>query len=63
MTFGLMKEYTEHVYRLIDFRIELSQTLLIAMEDQTRWASENNLAPTDRVPNYLDASNTSTENG
>ncbi len=36
------------------FRLSLSQSLLITMEDQARWVIRNNLADVTEVPNYLD---------
>jgi len=52
--FGLSEKYTQHVVREIEFKVELSQALILAMEDKTRWAIQNMMIPTDRVPNYLD---------
>ena len=36
------------------FRLSLSQSLLVAMEDQARWAIKSNLTDATEVPNYLD---------
>ena len=36
------------------FRLSLSQPLLVTMEDQARWAIQNNLTDATEVPNYLD---------
>lgn len=36
------------------FRLSLSQSLLITLEDQARWVIRNNLADVTEVPNYLD---------
>ena len=53
--FGLTDEYTQYVYRAIEFKVELSQSLLLAMEDETRWAIQNKLVPSMVVPNYLES--------
>lgn len=36
------------------FSISLGQSLVVAMEDEARWMLANDLAPQDRVPNFLD---------
>jgi ABC-type nitrate/sulfonate/bicarbonate transport system substrate-binding protein len=36
------------------FRVSLDQSLLIALEDETRWAIRNRLAFGARMPNYMD---------
>ncbi len=37
-----------------NFILSLSQVLIIAMEDEARWAIKNNLTDATEVPNYLD---------
>jgi len=37
-----------------EFRLSLSQTLVITLEDQARWAIKNKLTDKTEVPNYLD---------
>lgn len=51
--FNLKAEYVNYVYPKIDFKVELSQALLLAMEDETRWARDLKLIPAG-IPNYLD---------
>lgn len=51
--FNLNKEYVNYVYPKIDFKVELSQALLLTMEDETRWAIDSKLIP-NKFPNYLD---------
>ena len=46
--------YIESVWSDFDFVVDLPQTMIIAMEDQTRWRMENNLTDKTVVPNYLD---------
>ena len=36
------------------FEISLNQSLLIALEDEARWAIKNNLTSATKIPNYLD---------
>lgn len=38
-----------------DFVLELDQAMLLALDDQTRWAMKRGLVPTGPVPNYLNA--------
>ena len=37
-----------------NFEVELSQKLIVLMEDQARWRIENGLSDAAEVPNYLD---------
>lgn len=37
-----------------DFKLSLDQTLLLALDEQTRWAVRRNMAPEGTQPNYLD---------
>ena len=52
--FNLEEEYVDYVYPKFDLEVELSQRLLVAMEDETRWAIESNLIDITEVPNYMD---------
>jgi ABC-type nitrate/sulfonate/bicarbonate transport system substrate-binding protein len=38
-----------------DFVLELDQAMLLALDDQTRWAMKRGLVPAGPVPNYLNA--------
>ncbi len=38
----------------LDYDLELEQGLLLALDDQTRWAVKRGLATADSLPNYLD---------
>jgi len=52
-----LKTDRESIDKLWDgykFRLSLSQSLLVIMEDQARWAIKNNLTDAVEVPNYLD---------
>lgn len=42
------------VWEAFSYRIVLDQTLLITLEDETRWAMKNKLTDKTAMPNYLD---------
>ncbi len=46
--------YIESVWSDFHFVVDLSQSMIIAMEDQARWKIENNLTDKTKIPNYLD---------
>ena len=46
--------YIESVWSDFHFVVDLTQSMIIAMEDQARWKMENNLTDKTEVPNYLD---------
>ena len=46
--------YIESVWSDFHFVVDLTQSMIIAMEDQTRWKMDNNLTDKTEVPNYLD---------
>ena len=48
------RESTNELWNDYEFRVSLSQSLLVTMEDQARWAIQNNLTDATEVPNYLD---------
>ena len=48
------KESVDKLWDGYQFRLSLSQPLLVTMEDQARWAIKNNLTDATEVPNYLD---------
>jgi len=37
-----------------NFKLNLDQSLILALEDESRWAIKNKLTTAERVPNYLD---------
>ncbi len=37
-----------------EFRVSLDQSLILALEDESKWAIKNGLAGAKRIPNYLD---------
>ncbi len=47
---GLVKE----VWNAFGYQVRLDQTLLITLEDETRWAMKNRLTDKTVMPNYLD---------
>ena len=51
---GLAPDYMDSIFNKIRFRVELSQRLLVAMEDQTRWGMKNGTLPFKTAPNFLD---------
>ncbi len=51
---GSDREQFAKVWSDIDFGLTLDQSLLITLEDETRWAIENNLVDTTDRPNYLE---------
>jgi len=46
--------YIESVWSDFHFVVDLTQSMIIAMEDQARWKIANNLTDKTEVPNYLD---------
>ncbi len=44
----------DEIWDLFDFKVTLDQSLLVSLEDQTRWAQENRLTSGTEMPNYLD---------
>ncbi len=51
---GIPSERVAELWREIDLDFTLRQELLLAMEDEARWAMENRLVPGAQVPNFLD---------
>ncbi len=47
-------EYIESVWSDFHFVVDLTQSMVITMEDQARWMMKNNLTDKTEVPNYLD---------
>ena len=48
------KEDIDKLWDDYNFRLTLSQSLIITLEDEARWAIKNNLTSATEVPNYLD---------
>ncbi len=48
------KELVLSVWDDFEFQLILDQTILITLEDEARWAIDNNLVDATEVPNYLD---------
>lgn len=48
------RESVDEIWDGYRFRLSLSQSLLVTLEDQARWVIENNLTDAIEVPNYLD---------
>ena len=47
-------DYLNAIWTKMDFRVILSQELLLLFEDQARWRVDNNLTKGRSAPNYLD---------
>ena len=52
---GLQAQQLGASFRASDFALSLDQSLLLSLDDQTRWAMKRGLIPAGEVPNYLDA--------
>lgn len=48
------KDFLMSNWSKFKFTVDLSQELIISLEDQARWAIENGLTDAAKVPNYLD---------
>lgn len=48
------KNLIREVWRAFNYHVVLDQTLLITLEDETRWAMKNQLTDRTEMPNYLD---------
>ena len=48
------KEDIDKLWDDYNFRLTLSQSLIITLEDEARWAIKNKLTDATEVPNYLD---------
>jgi ABC-type nitrate/sulfonate/bicarbonate transport system substrate-binding protein len=44
----------EEIWDSFDFRVTLDQSLIVSLEDQTRWAQRNNLTTGLNMPRYLE---------
>ena len=47
-------DYLDSVWSGYDYKLGLSQGMIISMEDHNRWRVENNLTTNEGTPNYLD---------
>jgi sulfonate transport system substrate-binding protein len=48
------KAMVDEIWDSLDSRVTLDQSLLVNLEDQTRWAKKNRLTDLAELPNYLD---------
>lgn len=51
--FGYEIDYLDSIWQKHDFKVELSQELLISMDHQARWRIEKGLTNKTKIPNYL----------
>lgn len=51
--FNYSDEYISYIYPKHHFRIDLSQSLILTMEDQAQWRIDNRLTKKTKVPNFL----------
>jgi ABC-type nitrate/sulfonate/bicarbonate transport system substrate-binding protein len=47
-------DYVEHFWRREEYALKMDQRILMAMEDEARWAMRHNLTDKKDIPNYLD---------
>ncbi len=52
---GLQPQQLAASFRASDYALSLDQSLLLSLDDQTRWAMKRGLIAAGEVPNYLDA--------
>jgi len=52
---GVDIDIAREIWGETSFRVALDQMLILALEDESRWAIENRLTSATKVPNYLDA--------
>jgi NitT/TauT family transport system substrate-binding protein len=50
---GMEEGLLNELWDIYDFSVTLEQSLLITLEDESRWAIKNNLTEATEVPNYL----------
>jgi len=50
---NLPEDYVNSVWKKNEYLVSLDQSLIIAMEDESRWMISNNLTDNKLVPNYL----------
>lgn len=48
------KAIVDEMWNSFDFRVTLDQSLVVSLEDQTRWAQRLNLTTCKEMPNYLE---------
>ncbi len=48
------KTILDEIWDTLDFKVVLGQSLIVSLEDQTRWARENKLVESIKTPEYLD---------
>lgn len=51
---NLTEDYVDSLFKNNQYVLSLDQSLIIAMEDESRWMISNNLTTKKTVPNYLD---------
>ena len=51
---GIERELLRDIWADARFEVTLNQTLVLALEDESRWAIKKGLTRTEEVPNYLD---------
>ena len=51
---GMELDQLGEMWRSEDFRVSLDQSLLLSLEDESRWAITNRLTKAQKIPNYLD---------
>jgi NitT/TauT family transport system substrate-binding protein len=51
---NINKNILEEIWNTLYFKVTLDQSLLVSLEDQTRWARENKLIEIKETPRFLD---------
>jgi NitT/TauT family transport system substrate-binding protein len=51
--FAMDEVAVQRLWPCLNLRVRLDQTLLLALEDQARWAMEGHLVEFTAMPNYL----------
>ena len=51
---GMDRAALNELWEFYDLKVTLNQSLLVTLEDETRWAIKNKLTDATEVPNYLD---------
>jgi NitT/TauT family transport system substrate-binding protein len=50
----ITKEYLDYAKTKQQYTVELTQSIIVLIEDQTRWAIKNNITERSSIPNYLE---------
>jgi len=51
---GIGSDVVRHVWADSSFAVRLDQSLVLALEDESRWAINGKLTRAEKIPNYLE---------